>query len=161
MDDLESFFYILCWICCGYDGPRKRTEHFASIFSRWEDRRPQEGALQKNALFNEYFPDQIDFIVTDYFGDIFVTLLDSLHRFFRYYVLINDTIGGRPAPPTLDEALSTILPFINTAIAAVEAEESARPEELSAATPPEPKDREFTLLDAPQRYSGESPAPKR
>ena len=32
MDDLESFFYILCWICCGYDGPGKRSKRFGSTF---------------------------------------------------------------------------------------------------------------------------------
>ena len=167
MDDLESFFYVLCWICCGYDGPGKRTEHFGSTFEKWEDRRPKEGFSNKTTFFNEFFRNQMDFVVTDYFGDNFVQLLDSLHMFFRRYVLISDELGARRAPPTLDEALATIVPFINTAIAAVEAEEAAespastKTEDSSPATPPEPKDRPFTLMDPPPRYDRESGASKR
>ncbi len=162
MDDLESFFYVLCWICCGYDGPGKRSADFGSIFAKWEDRRPQEGAFHKIVfLLHTLFRDQTYLVVTDYFGDNFLDLLDSLHGFFAHYVNIDRARGVKPDPPTIDKAFATILPFIDTAIAAVEAEESAKTEESSAATPPEPEDPEFTLLDAPQRYSRESPAPKR
>ncbi len=167
MDDLESFYYVLCWICCGYDGPRKRTAHFGSIFEKWEDRRPKEGYSNKVTFFHEFFRSQNDFVVTNYFGDIFIDLIDSLHAFFRTYLTADKVLRVKPPPPTLDEALETILPLINTAIAAVEAEEAAesssstKTEDTTAATPLEPKDRAFTLLDAPQRYSRESPAPKR
>ncbi len=78
-----------------------------------------------------------------------------------HYVNIDRASGVRPDPPTLDEAFATILPFIDTAIAAVEAEESAKLEELSAAAPPEPKDPNFTLMEPPARYNRDSPAPKR
>ena len=160
MDDLESFFYVLCWICFGYDGPGKRIGHFKSTFSKWVDRRPDEGRMIKIYLFY-FFRDHTDFIVTDYFGDIFLDLVDSLHRFFGFYLTIDRVLGARPAPPTLDEALATILPFINTAIAAVEAEEAPQTEDSSVATPPEPKDPGFTLMDPPPRYNRESGAPKR
>ncbi len=167
MDDLESFFYILCWICCGYDGPAKRTKRFGTIFAKWEDRRPQEGALSKKSLFYQFFPDQKHLVVTDYFGDIFVNLVDSLHAFLRSYLMADPVLRVRPSPPTLDEALETILPLINTAIAAVEAEEAAesysstKTEDTSPATLPEPKDPDFTLMEPPARYNRDSPAPKR
>ena len=161
MDDLESFFYILCWICCGYDGPGKRTKRFGTIFARWEDRRPQEGALSKMALFYQFFPGQKHLVVTDYFGDIFVKLVDSLHEFFRSYLMVDPVLRVRPTPPTLDEALETIFPLINTAIAAVETEEAAQTEDSSAAPPPDPKDPAFKLSEAPPGYDRDSPAPKR
>ena len=162
MDDLESFFYILCWICCGYDGPGKRTKRFGATFEKWEDRRPKEGFSNKTIFFNQFFPRQRYFVVTDYFGDIFVQLLDSLHRFFRRYVLISDDLGGKRAPPTLDEALATILPIINIAIAAVEAEEatesSASPKTDTARTPAESSDGESSTSSATKKLRRESNA---
>lgn len=159
MDDLESFFYVLCWICCGYDGPGKRIKDFASTFSKWEDRRPKEGASDKISLFYLYFRDQTDLTVTDYFGDIFLTLVDSLHKFFRHYLTLSDALGGvKPAPPTLETALGAILPLVNAAIASVEAEEAAEspasptPDDALPATPPDPQDPQFTLMKPPRVY---------
>ncbi len=28
MDDLESFFYVLCWVCCGYSAPGRGSKIF-------------------------------------------------------------------------------------------------------------------------------------
>ena len=161
MDDLESFFYVLCWICFGYDGPGKRIGHFKSTFSKWVDRRPDEGRMIKIYLFY-FFRDYTDFIVTDYFGDIFLDLVDSLHRFFGFYLTIDRVLGARPAPPTLDEALATILPIINIAIAAVEAEEatesSASPKTDTARTPAESSDGESSTSSATKKLRRESNA---
>ena len=162
MDDLESFFYVLCWICFGYDGPGKRIRHFRSTFSKWEDQRPEEGRMDKICLFFDIFQNQTDFVVTDYFGDIFIDLVDSLHSFFRFYLTIDRVLGARPAPPTLDEALATILPIINIAIAAVEAEEatesSASPKTDTARTPAESSDGESSTSSATKKLRRESNA---
>lgn len=158
MDDLESFFYVLCWICCGYSAPGKRIEDFYSTFASWEHPTAKLGADCKALLYIQPFKEQLEFTVTDYFGDAFLALVGSLQEFFQFYVSYNKDFNGKPPPPTLDSAVETILRHVKTAIACVEAEEAPVPDvrpvkdDVSPATP-EPADPHFSLMDPPRVYS--------
>ena len=139
MDDLESFFYVLCWVCCGYSAPGKRIEEFSSAFADWEHHTAKQGADVKTILYFQPFQEQVELTVTDYFGDAFLALVDSLHEFFQPYVTYNKDFKGKRPPPTLDSAMETILGHVKTALACVEAEEAADSVVRSAAdgAPPE------------------------
>ena len=165
MDDLESFFYILCWICCGYSGPGKKIENFASVFVKWEHPVPREGADNKNLLYMKPFQRQKYLKVTDYFGKPFLALLDSLHEFFQTYILFDRILRCKPPPPTLDEAHTKIVGLVKTAIAAVEAEEASEPPEASvldeAPSPTTRASSRFTLMDPPHVYHARASSSKR
>ena len=139
MDDLESFFYVLCWICCGYSAPGKRIEDFLSAFADWEHPTAKQGADCKTILYVQPFQEQVELKVTDYFGGAFLALVDSLHEFFQSYVIYNKDFKGKRPPPTLDSAMETILGHVKIALACVEAEEAADSVVRSAAdgAPPE------------------------
>ena len=159
MDDLESFFYVLCWICCGYSAPGKKIEDFSSTFGKWEHPNAQEGAGRKSRLFLRAFSRQLDMSVTDYFGDVVLTLVVSLHRLFQLYLVYNEDFDGQRLPPTLDSAMETILGHVKTALACVEADEAADsvvrsaengapPATLKSANP-----QSISLMDPPHVYS--------
>lgn len=165
MDDLESFFYILCWICCGYSAPGRKIEKFASTFVKWEHPAAREGADSKNSLYMKPFQRQKHLKVTDYFGNVFVTLLDSLHEFFQSYILFDRVRRCKPSPPTLDEAYSTILELVKKATASVETEEASEVPELPAPDDVPPATPEagsrFSLMDPPRVYHTRSNSSKR
>ncbi|KAL1742493.1 hypothetical protein HDZ31DRAFT_65913 [Schizophyllum fasciatum] len=77
-DDLESFYWCLCWICFGYDGPRKPTDN--TLPQQWQQGSPMAAANAKAShLLDEWDPA----CVRPYFGKDIDALLRCLHALFR------------------------------------------------------------------------------
>ncbi|KAF8971794.1 hypothetical protein BDZ97DRAFT_1785176, partial [Flammula alnicola] len=115
LDDLESFFYVLCWVCLGYDGPNQKVEPFPELLQSWESGAPQTAARAKNVFLFRRIRGSV---VTDYFGPIFNTLLTQLQAFFRQQLVTKDNDpDDRPAPFLVDlkpravEDYATVLGF--------------------------------------------------
>ncbi|KIM49675.1 hypothetical protein M413DRAFT_113979 [Hebeloma cylindrosporum] len=129
LDDLESFFYVLCWICFGHSGSREKVYPWPITLQNWESAAPQTAAHLKASVFsmNLHWAG----ICTPFFGDIFQDLLKDLQRFFLQHVNRKlDSVPPPNAPPTdrstlpsLPEVIpessqhyATILGFIDNAI---------------------------------------------
>lgn len=50
LDDLESFFYLLCMLCLGYSGPGQAVVPTPSVFDGWELDRPSIAAGVKSSF---------------------------------------------------------------------------------------------------------------
>lgn len=80
LDDLESIFYILIWICFGYSRPSKMIEPIPELLRDWGSENP----LYARAKIDMYFtPLEEAGEVTPFFGVVFQELLENLHTFFR------------------------------------------------------------------------------
>ena len=79
LDDLESFYYVLCWLICEYDGPgdvnasrlKKTPQQLKDLDSR--------GGAKKI----EHFQNDFDLPVQPWFGEIFREMTVHLHGFFH------------------------------------------------------------------------------
>ncbi len=76
LDDLESFFYLLCRICSTFTGPGTQVERTPDFVSEWAQADARLAALAK---FNTLLC--ADYEATAYFGPIVQTLLDKFHQF--------------------------------------------------------------------------------
>ncbi|KAL1664074.1 hypothetical protein GGF50DRAFT_55590 [Schizophyllum commune] len=77
MDDLESFYWCLCWICFSYEGPGNCKK--SDIPKEWQDNDPQVAAGAKSEhLLSDFESND----VKDYFED-FIPLLEFLHGLFQ------------------------------------------------------------------------------
>ncbi|KAI3997991.1 hypothetical protein K525DRAFT_215149, partial [Schizophyllum commune Loenen D] len=77
MDDLESFYWCLCWICFSYEGPGNCKE--SDIPKEWQDNNPQIAAGAKSEhLLSDFESND----VKEYFKD-FIPLLEFLHGLFE------------------------------------------------------------------------------
>lgn len=81
-DDLESFFYVLCWICCGYSGPGHQLEATPKRFFAWESEDAQRALDSKIVFFSKEFK-KYSLPVAPYFGKVFHDLIVDLHTYFR------------------------------------------------------------------------------
>ena len=79
MDDLESFFYVLVWISCGFTGPGQKLNPFPERLRRWENADPTEAMDAKSNAITYSFAET--YLVKPYFGTIFGTLLRKLSLF--------------------------------------------------------------------------------
>ncbi|KAF8889425.1 hypothetical protein CPB84DRAFT_1785548 [Gymnopilus junonius] len=86
LDDLESFYYVLCWICFGYSAPGERLDPFPEVLRDWAGKDPFTCAAIKGLMF--LGPNEPDFeeLVTDYFGLIFRNLCDRFRAFLVPHV---------------------------------------------------------------------------
>ncbi|KAF8648210.1 hypothetical protein AX16_006349 [Volvariella volvacea WC 439] len=81
LDDLQSFFYVLAWICIAYDGPGQRKSTLPQILRAWSTLSRCSFFVDKSAHhmeFEQHFAQN----VSPYFGDVFVSLLRNLHNIF-------------------------------------------------------------------------------
>ncbi|KAF8648219.1 hypothetical protein AX16_006357 [Volvariella volvacea WC 439] len=81
LDDLQSFFYVLAWICIAYDGPGKRKSTLPQMLQSWSKRSDHSFIREKSAHhvgFERHFAQN----VSPYFGDVFTNLLRDLHNIF-------------------------------------------------------------------------------
>ncbi|KAF8971790.1 hypothetical protein BDZ97DRAFT_1785143 [Flammula alnicola] len=120
LDDLESFFYVLCWVCFGYAGPNKKVEPLPEVLESWEKEEPQTAAMGKQTFF---FRPLEESSVTGFFGPIFHKLLLQLHTFFKHQVLRKIAIPKDQAAPCLIdlktkavEDYAMVLGFVDEAI---------------------------------------------
>lgn len=121
LDDLESFFYVLCWICFGFSGPGKKLNPFPKTLSKWESTDPELAADAKKGMF--YLGLENTGETTPFFGDIFQELLEDLHGFFQAHVARKFSISKRGQIPSLPDLIpessqhyETVLGFVDNAI---------------------------------------------
>lgn len=79
LDDLESFYYLLCKICATYVGPKMQSMTIPDFIKNWDQSNPSKAASAKmnTMLYEDFKP-----TVTKYFGKIFQHLLEDLGDFF-------------------------------------------------------------------------------
>ncbi|EDR15368.1 uncharacterized protein LACBIDRAFT_321149 [Laccaria bicolor S238N-H82] len=156
LDDLESFFYILFWICCTYEKAKWPCRGaLPPALTKWEDDNPQFSSNAKFMTLSVSFDK--DTPISTYFSDIFLDLFNSLRQFLKGQVdkklhLWNAPQGSLMAlMPQSELHYAEVLRYIDVAIKAVE----ALPEEttLQPLTTPEKR----TSTGPPD----DSPRPKR
>jgi len=83
LDDLESFFYVLCWVTIGYAGPNKPLKGTSrpSVLEEWDQNNARAAAAHEKAMALH-----LSEKVTPYFGPTFQNLLFALHRFLRPHI---------------------------------------------------------------------------
>lgn len=78
-DDLESFFYLFCWIVFGYSGPNSRKVPQPTFLENWYCVKDSLAEDAKKALLSaQTEPDSID----DFFGPVFRHLFRNLVQCF-------------------------------------------------------------------------------
>ena len=143
MDDLESFFYVLCWIVCGYSGPGNKLTVFPRYLLGWESADPQLAIVYKlSATSRDHFKET--YSATPYFGPIFGTLMRQLSAFFSAADVKNRDFGDEPSPSLVELQFTSskdyeiVLGYVNEAIEALELEppETEHKDILNAARTP-------------------------
>ena len=129
LDDLESFFYVLCWICFGFSGPGKKLDPLPKTLQKWESTDPESAADAKQSMLFKRL--SWAGVCTPFFGDIFQELLQDLHGFFAEQVgrkldsitqqdtlpIAKQTLPSLPdLIPESSQHYETILDFVDTAI---------------------------------------------
>ncbi|TFK69108.1 hypothetical protein BDN72DRAFT_897574 [Pluteus cervinus] len=79
LDDIESLFYVLCWVCSHYEAPGVRTGGFSRVFRNWMSPDPEASADAKLKFLLFPLP-----ALPAYFqrGSAFKHLLEKLHQKF-------------------------------------------------------------------------------
>ncbi|KAF8576675.1 hypothetical protein K439DRAFT_1397152 [Ramaria rubella] len=122
LDDLESFYYVLCWMVCIYDGPGDQhgshIEETPPVLAAWDAR--DEGAAKRQHMHEEF-----SLPVQPYFGDAVREMTMRLHDFFKYRT--------RGDGPSLDvnRDYDEFIGYVKTAIQHVEPEDVIDPGQLS------------------------------
>ncbi|KII94516.1 hypothetical protein PLICRDRAFT_96492 [Plicaturopsis crispa FD-325 SS-3] len=146
IDDLESFFYVLSWICYSYESAGHRMKELPDFLAQWE-----------HSNINAARAAKADFMagpllvnpVPAWFGDIFQTLLQDLRSFClsrsaakdlllmddarKAYNLAEAHGGKTPLTKTPTEDYAEFLGYIRKAIVRLEAE---APEPTSSPSAP-------------------------
>ncbi|KAF8648185.1 hypothetical protein AX16_006324 [Volvariella volvacea WC 439] len=81
LDDLQSFFYVLTWICIAYEGPGQKKSELPSMLQAWLQDDLDEhikSKAEQHSSFDEYSA----LHVSPYFGEVFVHLLRDLQAIF-------------------------------------------------------------------------------
>ncbi|KJA18341.1 hypothetical protein HYPSUDRAFT_205456 [Hypholoma sublateritium FD-334 SS-4] len=126
MDDLESFFYVLCWITCGFAGPGQKLVEFPDDLKQWESADPRNALRAKLSVITWVF--DITYRATPYFGAVFDSLMAQLARFFADAHNRRALSKGKPVPTLMElkstssAAYNTVLGYVDEAIKAVESE---------------------------------------
>lgn len=127
MDDLESFFYVLCWICCRYSGPGQKLKIPPAAIMRWDVDNPKDAADAKIDALTQVFCTL--YSATPYFGEAFDILMNRLSAFFSV-AYVKRYCNPEKAAVNLDKmeasatfAYDTFLEYIDQAIRRVEAED--------------------------------------
>ena len=160
LDDLESFFYVLFWICSTYEkAKRPRRGALPSALAGWEDNNPRFSSSTKNDILS-YRLNKHTCPMSAYFGDIFLDLLNSLRQFVKGQ--IDRKMNSLDAPrgplralmPQSELHYAEVLEYIDLAIKAIEAlPEEKTVADLQPSTTPEKR----TSTGPPD----DSPRPKR
>ncbi|KJA18345.1 hypothetical protein HYPSUDRAFT_960995 [Hypholoma sublateritium FD-334 SS-4] len=79
MDDLESFFYVLCWILCGFVSPGGKLAELPRQLRKCASANPSDAFDAKLSALTHYF--KISYPAAPYFGPVFDMLLGRLSCF--------------------------------------------------------------------------------
>ena len=128
LDDLESFFYVFCWVTLGYDGPNQPIlgARRPRVLWKWDQNDASAAADSKTTMMCD-----LDKKATDYFGPVFQKILVTLHAFYWPHILLkkrqkrDNTIPRKhlldlTEPAKVDYA--TVLGIIDQAIIDLESE---------------------------------------
>ena len=85
LDDLESFFYVLCWILASFEGPGNRVAEVPQLVALWDD--PASHILKLGLFSGEFI-----LPVSPWFGLSFRNLAAHLHHFFD----VREDLVGKP-----------------------------------------------------------------
>ncbi|KDR85807.1 hypothetical protein GALMADRAFT_387683, partial [Galerina marginata CBS 339.88] len=126
LDDLESFFYILCYVCSVYQGPQTTVDQISPWITDWDSDDPLRSATVKNNFLSTLRPDDL---VTPYFGETFSGLIQNLRKFLVTYMWIRFNVFNqvphlRQSPPEVDYA--NFLQYFDDAIRDLDVEESTQ-----------------------------------
>ncbi|KAJ3504711.1 hypothetical protein NLJ89_g7794 [Agrocybe chaxingu] len=121
LDDLESFFHVLCWICFKYVRPGQKLPNIPQILSFWDHEDHRIAYMAKKTFFSDPLTDRKTGVVSDFFGAPFRKLLENLHAFFRPYAC--ELLAAPPPLTTIlstsEEDYKTVLAMFDEAIAQV------------------------------------------
>ena len=167
LDDLESFFYVLFWICSTYErAKRPRRGALPSALAGWEDNNPRFSSSTKNDILS-YPLNKHTCPMSAYFGDIFLDLLNSLRKFVKGQ--IDRKMNSLDAPrgpltaltPQSEVHYAEVLGYVDLAIKAVEAlpeeelvanlQPSTTPEKRTSTSPPDDSPRPKRTKTGPHR----------
>jgi Fungal protein kinase len=126
LDDLESFYYVLCWILTIYTAPHKARCKPRGIASWWDNSMSYQMKIGQIASYS------FDLPLEPWFGPCFQKLASSLHKFFH----VRRPSMGDLAPP-VDPAkdYDEYLGYIRQCILDMDAEDMA-----ATRRPPSPSD---------------------
>ncbi|TFK69112.1 hypothetical protein BDN72DRAFT_959800 [Pluteus cervinus] len=120
LDDMESLFYVLCWVCYQFDSPGIRTE-IPYQLDRWTSEDPSVSATSKSLFLSSPLPE-----LSEYFqrGSAFPHLLQKLQQ--KFLTISRDKQKGTTMPfpgETLEEVCTDVrqefeafLGYVDTAI---------------------------------------------
>jgi hypothetical protein len=122
LDDLESFFYVLCWICFGFSGPGKKLDPLPKTLQKWESKDPESAADAKQSMLFRRL--SWAGVCTPFFGNVFQELLQDLHDFFAEHITQQDALPlAKQTLPSLPDLIpessqhyETVLGFVDNAI---------------------------------------------
>ncbi|KII94498.1 hypothetical protein PLICRDRAFT_33300 [Plicaturopsis crispa FD-325 SS-3] len=77
-DDLESFFYVLCWICHSYSSAHHRLKDLPAFLRAWEDGTDDTVAAVKYRFLTDTYQDHL---ASAWFGRVFRRLMRKLAEF--------------------------------------------------------------------------------
>jgi len=80
LDDLESFFYVFCWICGSFQDSGIPVDSLPLLLESWSKSQRFAAAAMKEIFLSG--PTLLEIRVTDYFGKVFQDLFDRMHEFF-------------------------------------------------------------------------------
>ncbi|KAF8648132.1 hypothetical protein AX16_006382 [Volvariella volvacea WC 439] len=101
LDDLQSFFFVLCWICIAFEAPQKRKKDRPAVLETWCLGTPSERGAEKQRQL-EGFDEHISPHISPYFGEDFINLLKRLLTICSQDdVCLNATSGALPDPETV------------------------------------------------------------
>jgi hypothetical protein len=102
LDDLESFYYVLCWILVVYERPRAWMAELPELISSWDE--PGSSNIKQGLLNHDF-----NFSVAPWFGGSLRRLIGRLHRFFRFrFELLQKPLSSLDPAKDYDEFLSHI-----------------------------------------------------
>ena len=160
LDDMESFFYVLFWICSTYEkAKRPRRGALPPTLAGWEDNIAQSSSNAKNNIIS-YPLNKYTCPISAYFGDIFLNLLNSFRQFLKGQIDRKmNSLDPRRVPltalmPQSEVHYAEVLGYIDLAIKAVEA------------LPEEKADANLQPFTTPEKRTStgppdDSPGPKR
>ncbi|KAL1742495.1 hypothetical protein HDZ31DRAFT_43118 [Schizophyllum fasciatum] len=153
MDDLESFYWCLCWICFSYDGPGQPTEN--EMLDQWQQSDPAAAA---NAKVSHLTSPWSSSLVKPYFRRDFNDLLENLHTLFhRSYQMKQKIVAkGVAHKRTLEEIRAESKGVYDYVLGAIETaideagDEDAHIDEADALDPDPPVRLELPILKKPK-----------
>jgi hypothetical protein len=134
LDDLESFCYVLCWICFAYEAPGKKKSPQPTLLAKWDDLDTEAARHAKMGFLSDSFRH----VLSPWFGEgVFQTLLQQMGKFVRKHYKTKDSRLEQPRQCLNDlrevahEQYAIFLGYVDEAIEKLEA---LQPEATPAGT---------------------------